>query len=323
MNDASSLVAAGRSPGPLPTAIVSSKPGWTRHILPAFAAGLLLGLPPGARTEEAIRADPRGDEETRIREVFSSHLPDTMRASALRLALHPHLGDFTRYDHLRVSTGLRYGVTANWEAGLYSDLYFSHGFGDVKSFTDFGVSSLQPSTKFNLGRNVIRGWDAAIGADLTFPVGRPPPELTDGLRHYEPWITVSRRLESRPAIRIFAGFGSDLVERTTRQGTYTKNQLRDSSLNANAGFVLDRGRLHYSFEASLASTRPLGSARDELLILRPGLVWEIPARHDPSGKTNWIVGGALNTSFGPDGTNIGGSVKVRFNFDLKRLLGRR
>jgi len=290
------------------------------------AAGLLFFValsPLTASAADEPLADPRGDEEIRIREVFSSHLPDTMKASTLRMSLHPHIGDLRSHDHLRLSTGVRYGLTPRWEAGLNTDFYFSHNLGDVKFFEKYGISTLQPSMKYNVGRDLLGAWDMAIGADFAFPAGRPPAELTDGLRHYGTWATFSRRLEAHPLVRIFWGFGTDFIAKTGVAGKLERNQFRESNANVNFGAVLDRGRLHYSFETSVITSRGLSSGNHDMLALRPGIIWEIPTRRDTPEKSNWVVGGALRTNIGPDGTDFGGSVKFRYNLDLKRLFGRK
>jgi len=266
--------------------------------------------------------DPRGDEETRIEEVFTSHLPDTMQASSLRSSVHPHLGDFHHRDYLRISTGIRYGLTPRWEAGLNGELFLSHGVKGVPLMRKYGLTNLRPSTKYNLRRTVLAGWDAAVGTEFILPVGRPPSELTDGLRHYGGWITFSRRFAARPEMRFFWGGGLDLVQHTSLTGSYERNQFRDHTLSANGGVVLDLGRLHYSFETGYVTSRGLGGGNQDLFILRPGIIWEIPTRRDKPGRSNWVVGAALRTGIGPDGTVFGGSVQFRYNLDLKRLFGR-
>ncbi len=284
------------------------------------AGGLWVATAAGADVAEPS-ADPRGDEEIHIREVFTSHLPETMQANTLRLSIHPHFGDLHRKDNLRLSSGVRYGLTSNWEAGLETDFFLSHGLGDERFFKQRGLATAQPSTKYNLGDGILPGWDAAVGADLIFPIGRPPAELTDGLRHYGPWVTFSRRIATHRGLRVFWGVGFDFIEPTHLAGTLEKGQIRDDNVYLNAGAVLDRGRLHYSFEASVVTTRGLGGAAHDLLTLRPGIIWEIPTKRDTREKSNWIVGGAVNTRLGHDGTDIGVSVKFRYNLDLKRLLG--
>ncbi len=288
---------------------------------PAMAdAATVVSQTADSAKESQLAPDQSGDDELRIREVFSSHLPDTLRENALRMWIHPHLGDFVEEDYLRISTGVRYGVTPRWEVAASTDLYFSHGFGDVGFFEKYGVANIQPSTKLNLGRP-LPGWDTAVGADFAFPLGRPPPEITDGLRHYSPWVSFSHRLESRPSVRIFWSLGADFIQKTSLLGTYGRNQFLDHSTHVNAGFVVDRQRMHYTFETTLTTNRGFNSSPQDVLSLRPGFIWEVPPRNDPKGKSHWIVGTGLNVSFGPNGTSLGGSLKLRYNLDLKSLFG--
>lgn len=263
-----------------------------------------------------------GDEEIRLQQVFTSHLPDTIPASDFRLWIHPHLGDLKDYDHLRSNAGVRYGLTRRWEVAASADVYFGHGLGEAKFGRKFGLSGGQLATKLNLGRIVLDGWDTAVGADFAFPISHPPAEVTDGLRHFGPWATFSRRLEAKPAVRIFWGAGVDMVEFTRIAGTYGRNQFLDDNARVTAGFVIDRKQLHYTFESSVASNRWLTSGRDEVISLRPGVIWESPRKNDHTGKSNLVVGFGLNVQFGPNGRTLGGSLKLRYNLDLKTLLGR-
>ena len=278
-------------------------------------------LSPIAWAADEPKPDPHGDEEIRIREVFSSHLPGTMAVHTVRLSLHPHLGDLQSQDNIRLSAGLRYGVTPRWEAGVNTDFYFSHSLGNVPLLEEYGMANLQFSTKYNLGKVVLRDWETAVGFDATTPIGSPPTELTDGLRHFGPWVSFSRRLESRPNLRLFWGVGTDIIEATTLAGKIEKNQFRETNANVNVGFILDQKNLHYSFETWVVSSRGLGERNHDLVTLRPGVIWEIPTRGKVKGRSNWVVGGALRTTIGPDGTDFGGSVKFRINFDLKKFLG--
>jgi hypothetical protein len=263
--------------------------------------------------------DPHGDDEIRIREVFSSHLPGTMAAHSFRLSVHPHLGDLANHDTIRLSAGVRYGLTPRWEAGFNSDFYFSHSLGSVPLLQKYGMANLQLSTKYNLGQSVLRGWDTAVGFDSTMPIGTPPTELTDGLRHFGPWVSFSHRMKSRPNLRIFWGVGADAIEATGIPGKFEKNQFRETNANVNGGFILDHKNLHYSFESWVTSSRGLGTRNIEMVTFRPGIIWEIPTTNRENGKSNWVVGGSLRTTLGPDGPDFGGSVKFRINFDLKKL----
>ncbi len=276
-------------------------------IAPGPDAGTLAARPPAL-----------GDDELIIREIFHSHLPSTLEEHALRLGVHPHLGDLTNKDHLRITTGVRYGLTAKWEASMSSDLYFSHGRGEVGAFDRYGMANLELGTKINAGQPIFRGWDTAAGFDYIFPTGRPPAELTDGLRHFMPYVTFSHRLESPRGLRVFWGMRLDTVTRTSVPGEFRKNDFHDSSAGVTAGFVIDHRNVHYTFETSFDSTRLIGGSDDDVFMIRPGVIWEILSRRHPGTRSNWVVGAAVSGTSGPAGLSVGGSLKLRYNFDLKR-----
>lgn len=269
--------------------------------------------PAGTDSSSALSA---GDD-IRIPEVFTSHLPQTLRAGGVRISVHPHLGDFSIRDYIRITMGVRYGLTRNWEVSARTDTYFSHGLGDVAFFKQVGFSTLELGTKYDIGAGVIAGWNTAVGFDFSMPVSRPPADLTDGMRHYNPYFVASRRLPAHPTIRVFWGAGVDFVQHTDRPHELQKNQLDDDATELSAGAVWDRRSLHYTFEMAWASTRLLGQTKDDTFLLRPGVIWEVPwfrARHP--GRII-LLGGALRTSFGPDGTDIGVGAKLRVNFNPK------
>ena len=294
------LLGAGRAP-----AVLAESPAGTNADAAPHPAAELLAL---------------GDDELVIREVFQSHLPATLKAYALRLWVHPHLGDLTRRDFIRLSTGVRYGLTKNCEISLSSDLYFSHGFRDVPFFDRYGAADLQFGTKINLGQPFLPGWDTAVGVDYEFPTGRPPAELTDGLRHFIPYLTLSHRLPSHHSLRVFWGLRLDEVTRTTVPGEFGKNDLKDSSTGATGGFVVDRHNWHYTLETSLDTTRLIGHTDRDVFMIRPGMIWEILSRRKLRIRSNWVVGAAVSSTFGPGGTSLGGSLKLRYNLDLKSPL---
>jgi len=273
---------------------------------------------------ETEKPNVRGDDEIRIREVFSSHLPDTMAKNSFRASIHPHFGDFDRHDYFRISNTLRYGATSKLEVSAGLDAYASHGLGDVGAFKEIGIMAMEFGAKLNIGNSILRDWDSAIGFDVVLPTGSPPMELTDGLRHFAPYVSFSRRMESRRNIRLFWGAGVDIVSVAEFPGELRDNQFDDDSVNVTAGFVIDRNMLHYSFETKLATTRVIGNGSDDdLFELRPGIIWEIPTWHDHHKRSGWMVGLGGRVSFGRDGTDFGASAKLRYNLDLKRLFARK
>jgi hypothetical protein len=204
-----------------------------------------------------------------------------------------------------------------------ADFYFSHGAGDVDLFHDNGISRVFFGAKFNTGRRLLNDWHSSIGFDASIPVRNPPQNLTDGMKHFMPYVTFSRRLTSRPNIRVFWGAGLDLVEPTSFPGVLGTNQLDDDSTSITAGFVIDRGMWHYTFETRYATTRIIGETKDDLLELRPGIIWEVPKLRDRTRRSGWLIGIGGRITIGRDGTSVAASGKLRYNLDLKRLFSRK
>ncbi len=266
---------------------------------------------------------PLGDDELLVDDVFQSHLPATLEKYALRLSVHPHLGDWQRKDHLRLTTTLRYGLTKKVEISAGSGLYFSHGHGDIRAFNSYGSANLKFGAKVNLGPTLFAGWDTGAGFSYEFPTGHPAPELTDGLRHFRPYVTFSHRLEAHDNLRIFWGIRIDSVTKTSLPGEFGKNSLPDGSTGFTAGWVLDRDRWHFTLEASWDTTRLISHRPRDIYTLRPGVLWEIPNRRDPSVRSNWMIGASLNCTYGPGGSSLGASFKLRYSSDLKSKFRRK
>jgi len=275
------------------------------------AGAALTVNPPGTDMRPRL-----GDDELNIDEVFHSHLPTTLERDGLRLSINPRLGDLRKRDHLRVTTRVRYGLTERSELSAGVVPYFSHGQGNVPSFDQHGIASLRFGAKVNLGEPWLAGWETGAGFDYEYPTGHPPAELTDGLRHFRPYVSFSHRLEARPDLRVFVGFRLDVVDHTSVMGQVPKYWFRESSAGITGGWVLDRDRLHYTFEASYDTTRAFGKGTEDVFSIRPGVIWEVPRRGNRPGRGNWMIGAALNGTFGPGGSSLGASFKLRFNSDL-------
>jgi len=292
----------------------------------ALAAVRLCAQAPDTTPDAAPSAGPPKltDDQLRIRGVFNTALPGTEKKNSLRFIFHPHFGDFTQKDYLRIPVGLRYGLTDNWEVTGEVEGYVSHGFGDVPAFKEYGFSNIHFGTKYHLKEQVLGGWDSAVGFDYIQPVSHPPMEVTDGLTHMVPFMSFSRRLERDPRWRVFWGFGADLINKTDVPGKLEKNELGDDSVNVTGGVVWDRNRWHYTFESQVATSAGIGAPNNGTVVtLRPGVVWDVPEKYTRWIGGRWVLGVAGRASHGPDGFDFGAGAKVRVDFDFKKLIGRR
>jgi len=291
--------------------------------IPAGLAALLL-LATGLRADETPPAkDKPSDDDLQIKGVFNSVLPKTERKHALRFIVHPHLGDLTKRDHIRTALGFRYGINSRWEASTEVDSYFTHGLKHGGFFQDSGFSTLHAGTKYQIGDPFALGWDTSVGLNWQQPMGSPPIDVTDGLRHTAPFLTASHNLAGSPGWRVFAGFGWDAVTQTATRGALEKNELGDDSINLNGGALYERGPVTYALEATYYTTRFTTSVNRDVYALRPSIVWVLPQKYTFGARGKWLLGVGLRLTHGPDGNDVGLNAKLRVNFDFKRLLGRK
>ena len=275
------------------------------------------------RSAEPAPEQAATDDDLRIQGIFNSALPRTERKNSLRLIVHPHLGDFTKYDEIRTELGLRYGISRHWEVLGEFAWYFSHGLKHVPAFSEFGWSRMHFGTKYLLGDPLKLGWETSVGVDYYSVIDHPPVGLTDGLRHLTPYATFSRQLVGHPAWRVFFGTSFDDVSRTSIPARLDKNDLGGDALGLSGGFIVNRGRLAYTFEASYKTMHFLSDTARETYAIRPGIIWVIPEKYTFGTHGRWLLGTALAMEYGPDGFDAGLGVKLRANFDFKRLIGRR
>ena len=256
-------------------------------------------------------------EDVELRGIFEGVLPRTQRKNSLRLLVHPHFGDFHRKSYLRAPVGLRYGLTKNWDVAAMVEGYVSHGIDGVPAFEKYGISEFHVASKYRSRWSPFRGWEMAGRLRYSHPLDHPPVELVDGFEHVMPTITFARRLEGWPGVELFWGTGVDLVRRTHVAGKLEENEFGDDANILTAGMVWERGRRVYTLETNLATTSLIGTTDLYRFSIRPGIIFRLPSRFTFNSRGDWRMGMAVNLIYGPDGPDVGLSVKFRGNFDLK------
>ena len=157
----------------------------------------------------------------------------------------------------------------------------------------------------------------------THPLDNPPIELIDGYEHWMPEVTFARQVQGRPGMEVFWGTGLDQVRKTHIAGALDENEFGDDANTFTGGVVWQKGERVYTFETIYATTALMGTTSQNRIQVRPGVIFKIPDRFTFHSRGDWRMGVALKWIYGPDGHDIGMSVKFRGNFDLKKLLGRR
>lgn len=302
--------------------MMKSRSGPARAVFASMALGAALcGPPVFAQTAGAEKkAEPENPEEfSRVRGLFEVDLPKTVEKLRLKVTVHPHFGDFLNRDYLRVPVGARLGLTDSTEVNAEVEGYVTHG-----------LKRTNPGNGFDLVRlgakHQWRDWlkphvDTSTGLNTAFPVGRPPLTLTDGFNHVSPYVTFSKRWPTLPRFTPFVTFGTDAMWKSSVPGSFTKNQPHSDSMGASAGFLYDLGAIKYTLVGSYWTTSLIGKGDRNFASINPSVLLELPPALTFGSKGRWIFGIGLKANFGPDGTDLGTSAKLRGEFKFLRLFG--
>lgn len=256
----------------------------------------------------------------RIEGIFGSDLPTTEKKGSVRLIVHPHLGDLTNRDYMRLLTGVRWGVTDHTEVTASVEGYIDHGL--KRTSEGSGLGDLRFETKHSFGEELIPGYQTSVGINTLFPIGHPPVGMTNGHNEYIPYIVVGKRMESHPGLTVFLQTGLELLEKTSIPGSFERNDLHSSSLFVTPGLVYTRYPYHYTLEFTYATTSIVGHDNQNAFTIRPGFAWDLPPKYRFHVKGRVTVAVGLHVTFGPDGTSTGGGGKVRAEFGISRWFRR-
>jgi hypothetical protein len=273
------------------------------------------GVVSAQESEEKI-----SDTALRVPGIFNSVLPGTEEKNKLKFILHPHLGDISKRDYIRTDLGLSYGLTKRWDVMTKTRFYFGHGLKNASFGSDLGLADYEIETKYRIGEFLLPDWESAISLAYASPIGTPEPAVTDGLVHRALTLSYARPLELHPNVRIFWGLTTDIIGQTDVIGRLDDKDLRDSNQKFSGGFVYTQGTTNYTFEAGYSTTRIWGSTREDVYSIRPGIVFRVPPRYTLGSEGEWIFGAAIPVSYGPDGIDVGVAVKLRLDFDFKRMI---
>ena len=255
----------------------------------------------------------------RIRGLFDFDLPNIDPPGTIKLVLHPHLGDLVRHDYLRLDGGLRWALNDHFEINPEATVFGAHGLGGSNA-DGYGIGEVRLGTKY-----IIRQWpsshyESSVFLNVEHPVGHPPVDLTDGLNHFAPGFLVQHQSQHNAKLTTFSGAGFDLVSLSSIAGTPVRNQPRDDSINVTAGAIYDLGQFKWTLSATYATTALLGDTTDHFFYLRPSLLWYVPKKYTFNFKTQWIVGLGLRASWGPDGSEVSISNKVRAEITFRQVM---
>lgn len=264
---------------------------------------------------------PAHEAEVRpIEGIFGSDLPTTERKGSVRLIVHPHIGDLTNRDYIRVLTGIRWGATDRTEFTVGAESYIDHGL--KRTSEGSGIGDLRFETKHSFGQELIPGYETSAGLNLYFPVAHPPVGMTNGRDRYTPYFVIGKRNVGYPGLTLFCETGLNLLHKTSIPGTFEKNDLHSSSIFITPGLVYTRYPYHYTLEVTCATTSLVGQGNQQSVSVGPGFAWDLPPKLRFHAKGRVTVAVGMHVIFGPDGTSTGGGGKLRAEFGISKWFRR-
>lgn len=257
----------------------------------------------------------------RIAGLFDLDLPRFDPPGTFRVQLNPRFGDLIRRDYLRVPTGLRW--TLNERVELFGELeaYGTHGL-DSDTSTGYGISELRFGGRKLYRDFPRRDYDTSVGLNLEFPVGNPPPGMTDGRNHYSPYFITQHRLRRHPKWTVFSGLSLDVVTDSAYAPlSLGRNATKDDSVSFNSGAIYDLGQLKWTLQTTYTTT-VISGIDEHFFSIRPSVLWWVPKRYTFKSKTQWIVGFGVNSTWGPDGYQFSTSSRVRAEITFRQAIQR-
>lgn len=247
----------------------------------------------------------------RLPELLDVGLPSFAPPGAVRLYAHPRFGDLLHEDYFRLPIGARLKIDRHIEVQAELGTYFTHGIGDSAGN---GLYQLRLGLRNEQVLSERHGISA--GVEFTTPLSRPPRDITDGLRHTTPFVTLTRTIAPQWGLVGFGTLSLDLIDRTSIPPNYRENQLRENSAMLMLGVAREWRRLHLIFRIFNANTAPMGGEGDNVFGIRPSIGVPLLRRADGSPRaTATFEGRAI---WGPDGFETGVSTRVRVDLRYRR-----
>jgi len=270
-------------------------------------------------TSDAAGNPPKSQPfHVRIPGMLGFDLPEIDPPGTIKLILNPHFSDLIRRDYIRVDGGFRWAVNDHFEFTPGARVYLTHGLGDTND--GYGIGEVRLGGKYIVREWPVRGTETSFTLTTYAPINGAPLDLTDGLNHLAVGFLVQRHLERHPKWTVFSGAGVDLVDPSDVPGTPVENQPLDDSMNFTAGAIYDVGQLKWTLTTTYATTAGLSPDSEHFFYLQPNVIWYVPKKLLFNWKTQWILSLGARVSWGPDGTQISASNRVRAEITFRQVM---
>jgi hypothetical protein len=290
----------------------------------AFAFFLSCGVSARAQAETPAAGAPRASGNLfslfRMPGFFEIEMPKTERRGQVTLDFQPHFRDLISQSYLRIPLEFRWGVNDHFELNFTADSYIDHGM--RSGYSGNGFSALHLGAKYAWLEWLKPTWNTSVGFNSSFPVSRPPIVLTDGHNHVTPYIVVGRKVDGIKGLSGFLYGSVDFISKSSTPGHFGQNEPHSRSMTLRPGLLYDRGPWHYTSEVGVTTTRLIGGGNHDFLVIRPGVLWDLPKRLVFHAKGRWVAGFNVTATFGPDGNTLSTGGRFRGELNLTRLFHR-
>ena len=277
------------------------------------AAALAAAEPPAAsKGAEVAPGWNLPDFIDQLPDMLVERLPGFEPTGAVRLYVRPHFGDFLHRDFVRVPFGARVKVNEKIECSSELQSYFTHGLRDAAGN---GLSGLQLGVKCEQVLPVLGHGGLSVGANFQTPLSRPPQDLTDGYRHFLPFVAATRPIVPAWHLLGYTGVSADILQSSALPAHFGRNQLHSNSLVFGAGVARDFKRFHATLTAIVTSSALVSDENKQVYSLRPEIV--VPWKAGPNSKSHILFTLGGRAVHGPDGTELGVSGSMRIELLLK------
>lgn len=285
----------------------------SRVLVAAVLAQSAFAAQPSALLESAADKAEKMTQNTReALSTFIDRLPDLLDIGlpsfappgTIRLYSHPRFGDLLHEPYFRLPVGVAGKLNDHLELNTELGSYFTHG---LRENAGNGLYQLRVGAKSEF--NLTDESGASTGIEYTTPLSRPPYEITDGLRHTVPYITLTRTVVPKWGLVGFSTLSFDFIDHTSLRVNYRKNQLRENSTTLTLGVAREWRRMHVILTVFDGNTVLLSDQPQNVFGIRPSIGIPLLRRRDGTPRvTGTFEGRAV---WGRDGFETGITTSVR------------
>jgi hypothetical protein len=241
------------------------------------------------------------------------NLPGLDPKGAYRIYVRPHFGDFLHRDYVRIPVGVKTKVAEKVELNAEVEVYITHGLDGTDNGNGFSMARF--GTKYETTLGAEQNLGVSAGFNYFSPLSRPPRELTDGMRHLQPYVGFSKPIYPRWGLIGFGTFGVELLSHSPIPPNFGGNQLHTNSMGVALGAAKGWKYFYSSLTVTAVSGMLLSDEGRQVYSVQPELT--IPLKMVSGPRANILLKLTGHATTGPDGQDYGIGSSVRVELKLR------